>query len=157
MRVEILANGKQRRHWSPDDRTRIHAETSAAGAKVSDVARKHGIADEMDNVAVKSLHPIEVRDNRGDTTEAVLEIQYRRIRVLPPSGCPASAPMRQIRRVEEESDCLAGQAEICRHERLSRNIALRIVMSLRATAMRAMSFGFPAATSLSRKLLSCGL
>jgi hypothetical protein len=57
----------------------------------------------------------------------------------------------------EGSDCLAGQAEICCHERLSRNIALRIVMSLRATATRAMSFGFPAATSLSRKLLSCGL
>ena len=74
-----------------------------------------------------------------------------------PGNCPASAPMRQIGRVEEGSDCLAGQAEICCHERLSRNIALRIVMSLRATATRAMSFGFPAATSLSRKLLSCGL
>jgi HTH-like domain/Integrase core domain len=71
--------------------------------------------------------------------------------------CPASAPMRQIGLVEEGSDCLAGQVEICCHERLSRNIALRIVMSLRATATRATSFGFPAATSLSRKLLSCGL
>ncbi len=55
--------------------------------------------------------------------------------------------MRQYWRLEEGSDCLAGQAEICCHERLSRNIALRIVMSLRATATRAMSFGFPAATS----------
>jgi len=34
---------------------------------------------------------------------------------------------------------------------------LRIVVSLRATAMRATSFDFPAATSLSRKLLRCGL
>ena len=71
--------------------------------------------------------------------------------------CPASAPVRQNWRLEEGSDCLAGQAGICCHERLSRSIALRIVMSLRATATRAMSFGFPAATSLSRKLLSCGL
>src|ERR1700680_4313642 len=47
MRVEILANGKRRRHWSPDDRTRIVGETSAAGAKVSDVARKHGIAPSL--------------------------------------------------------------------------------------------------------------
>jgi transposase len=47
MRVEILASGKQRRHWSADDRTRIVAETSAAGAKVSDVARKHGIAPSL--------------------------------------------------------------------------------------------------------------
>ena len=44
MRVEVLANGKLRRHWSPDDRTMIVAEASAAGAKVSDVARKHGLA-----------------------------------------------------------------------------------------------------------------
>jgi hypothetical protein len=48
--------------------------------------------------------------------------------------CSTLAPMRQIGRVEGGSDCLAGQAEICCHERLSRNIALRIVMSLRATA-----------------------
>jgi transposase len=47
MRVEVLTNGKQRRHWSPDDRTRILAETYAAGAKVSDVARKHGIAPSL--------------------------------------------------------------------------------------------------------------
>jgi hypothetical protein len=46
----------------------------------------HTVADEMDNVVVKGLHRIEVRDNRGDATEAVLEIKYRRIRVLPPIG-----------------------------------------------------------------------
>jgi hypothetical protein len=34
-------------HWSPDDRTRIVAETSAAGAKVSDVAPKHGTAPSL--------------------------------------------------------------------------------------------------------------
>jgi transposase len=44
MRVEILANGKQRRRWSVEDRARIVSETSAAGAKVSVVARKHGLA-----------------------------------------------------------------------------------------------------------------
>ena len=54
-------------------------------------------------------------------------------------------------------DCLVGQAAIGCHGRLSRRIALRIVISLRATATRAMSFGFPAVTSLSRKFLSCGL
>src|SRR5208283_2279909 len=51
-----------------------------------------------------------------------------------PCKCPASALVRQNWRLEEGSDCLAGQAEICCHERLSRNIALTIVMSLRATA-----------------------
>ncbi len=46
----------------------------------------HTIADEMDEVAVKGLHRIEVRDNNGDPDEAVLEIRYRRLRVLPPIG-----------------------------------------------------------------------
>ena len=46
----------------------------------------HTIADEMDEVAVKGLHRIEVRDEKGDPSEAILEIRYRRIRVLPPIG-----------------------------------------------------------------------
>jgi hypothetical protein len=46
----------------------------------------HTIADEMDEVAVKGLHRMEVRDSNGDPDEAVLEIRYRRIRVLPPIG-----------------------------------------------------------------------
>ena len=46
----------------------------------------HTIADEMDEVAVKGLHRIDVRDSNGDPDEAVLEIRYRKIRVLPPIG-----------------------------------------------------------------------
>jgi hypothetical protein len=46
----------------------------------------HTIADEMDEVAVKGLHRIDVRDGNGDPDEAVLEIRYRKIRVLPPIG-----------------------------------------------------------------------
>ena len=46
----------------------------------------HTIAQEMDEVAVKGLHRIEVRDSNGDPDEAVLEIRYRRIRVLPLIG-----------------------------------------------------------------------
>ena len=46
----------------------------------------HTIADELKEVAVKGLHRIEVRDNKGDLGEAVLEIRYREIRVLPPIG-----------------------------------------------------------------------
>ena len=44
----------------------------------------HTIADEMEEVAVKGLHRIEVRDSNGDPDEAVLEIRYRKVRVLPP-------------------------------------------------------------------------
>jgi hypothetical protein len=40
----------------------------------------------MDEIAVKGLHRVEVRDNNGDQDEAILEIMYRTIRVLPPIG-----------------------------------------------------------------------
>jgi hypothetical protein len=46
----------------------------------------HTIADEMDEVAVKGRHRIDVRDNNGNLDQAILEIRYRRIRVLPPIG-----------------------------------------------------------------------
>ena len=46
----------------------------------------HTIADELDEVAVKGRHRVNVRDNNGDPDEAVLEIRYRKIRVLPPIG-----------------------------------------------------------------------
>jgi hypothetical protein len=42
-------------------------------------------------------------------------------------------PTLPIDQITEGSDCLASQAGICCHERLSRSIALRMVMSLRAT------------------------
>jgi hypothetical protein len=47
---------------------------------------EHTIADEMQEVEVKGLHRIKVTDNKGEESEAVLEIKYRRIRVLPPIG-----------------------------------------------------------------------
>jgi hypothetical protein len=46
----------------------------------------HTIATEMDETAVKGLHRIEVRDDKGNAGAAVLEIKYRRIAVLPPIG-----------------------------------------------------------------------
>jgi hypothetical protein len=46
----------------------------------------HTIADEMAEVAVKGLHRIDVRDSNGDPDEAVLEIRYRKIHILPPIG-----------------------------------------------------------------------
>ena len=46
----------------------------------------HTIAEEMDEIAIKGLHRVEVRDNNGDPDKAVLEIRYREIRVLPPIG-----------------------------------------------------------------------
>jgi Transposase DDE domain len=47
---------------------------------------KHTIAAEMKEVRVQGLHRIHIRDQKGDPSEAILEIKYRRIRVLPPIG-----------------------------------------------------------------------
>ena len=47
---------------------------------------KHTIATEMEEVRIQGLHRLQVRDEKGDRSEAVLEIKYRRIRVLPPIG-----------------------------------------------------------------------
>jgi len=44
------------------------------------------IADEMKQVRVQGLHHVEVRDKDGNASEAVLEIRYCRLVVLPPIG-----------------------------------------------------------------------
>src|SRR6202045_4061007 len=46
----------------------------------------HTIAEEMDEVAVKGPHRIQVRDSNGKPDEAILEIRFRKIRILPPIG-----------------------------------------------------------------------
>src|SRR3982074_816022 len=44
MRVEVLGGLERRRRWSRDDKARIVEETLAAGAKVTEVARRNGVA-----------------------------------------------------------------------------------------------------------------
>ena len=44
MRVEILNGLERRRRWSDSEKARITEETFAPGAKVSEVARKHGVS-----------------------------------------------------------------------------------------------------------------
>jgi hypothetical protein len=46
----------------------------------------HTVADEMREVRVQGLHPVEVRNKKGEVSEAVLQLRYRRIRILPPIG-----------------------------------------------------------------------
>lgn len=46
----------------------------------------HTIAAEMAEVRCKGVHRVEVRDRHGQVSEAILELKFRRIRVLPPIG-----------------------------------------------------------------------
>ncbi len=48
--------------------------------------RQHTISQQMETVDVKANHRIAVVDKKGQPSEAILEIRYRRIRVLPPIG-----------------------------------------------------------------------
>ena len=44
MRVEVLGGLERQRRWSQDDKARIVEETLAPGTKVTEVARRNGVA-----------------------------------------------------------------------------------------------------------------
>lgn len=70
---------------------------------------EHTVSDEMQDVDCKGLHRIEVRDKKGDTREAVLELKYRRIRVLPPIGKQKRYPPLELTVIHaKERDVAAG-------------------------------------------------
>ena len=52
----------------------------------------HTVADEMDEVRLKGLHRVQTSDQKGNVVDVVLEIRYRRIKVLPPIGKQSRYP-----------------------------------------------------------------
>jgi hypothetical protein len=46
----------------------------------------HTVSEEMDEVAIKGLHRVEVRDEKGGSISVALELRTKRIHVLPPIG-----------------------------------------------------------------------
>lgn len=46
----------------------------------------HTVSTEMNEVKVKGLHRVEVKDKQGNVSTAMLEIKYKKIKVLPPVG-----------------------------------------------------------------------
>jgi transposase-like protein len=53
---------------------------------------QHTISEEMETVDVKANHCITVLDKKGVPAKAILELRYRRIRVLPPIGKQSRYP-----------------------------------------------------------------
>jgi Transposase DNA-binding len=47
---------------------------------------QHTIANEMEEVRVQGVHPLEVHNSKGGVETVAVEIRYRRVRVLPPIG-----------------------------------------------------------------------
>jgi hypothetical protein len=52
----------------------------------------HTVEESMEETAIKGLHRIEVRDGSGQPAQAVLQIRYRRLKILPPIGKSKSYP-----------------------------------------------------------------
>jgi hypothetical protein len=52
----------------------------------------HTIAAEMAETHCKGLHRVEVRDRHGGLSQAILELKFRRIKVLPPIGKQSRYP-----------------------------------------------------------------
>lgn len=56
----------------------------------------HTIAAEMAQVRCKGVHRVEVRDRNGQPSEAILELRFRRIHVLPPIGKQSRYPQLEL-------------------------------------------------------------
>jgi hypothetical protein len=68
----------------------------------------HTVADEMREVRIQGLHRIEVRNRKGERSEAVVEIRYRRIKVLAPVAKQKLYPARTHRHPCHRSDRTQG-------------------------------------------------
>ena len=80
MRVEVLDGVERRRRWSREDKARIIEETLAPGAKVSEVARRHGIS--------ASLVFTWRRQSRANHVPAAVAPRFAAVRI---SGAPTEA------------------------------------------------------------------
>ena len=82
----------------------------------------------MKELHIQELHRIQVRDEKGDPSEAVLEIKYRRIRVLPPINKQKQYPKLTLTVIHaQEREAVAG-----RHDRNGRRFdsaVIRVVES----------------------------
>jgi transposase len=90
MRVEVLDGVERRRRWSRKDKARVIEETLAPGAKVSEVARRHGIS--------ASLVFTWRRQSRANHVPAAVAPRFAAVRVSEaPTEAAVSTPSEQPR------------------------------------------------------------
>src|ERR1700692_3799870 len=96
MRVEILGGGERRRRWSHDDKMRIVEETLVPGAKVTEVARRNGVAASVVFTWRRQVRTIEqvgprfspvqiVAAETGEENSKPPSEDDRRMRLVPPA------------------------------------------------------------------------
>ena len=108
MRVEVLGGLERRRRWSQDDKARIVEETLAPGAKVTEVARRNGVAASVVFTWRRQARTIEqvgprfapvqiaVAEAVEENLKAASE-DDRRIRQVPAARTASARPMSAIR------------------------------------------------------------
>ena len=66
---------------------------------------RHTIADEMGEVAVQGLHRVEVAGEDGETSQASVELRYRRVHVRPPIGKQKRYPALDLTVIHAQERC----------------------------------------------------
>ena len=95
MRVEVLGALERRRRWSQDDKARIVEETLVPGAKVTEVARRNGVAASVVftwrrqartvEKAGVSFALLQIAADGGQSDSKLLSEDDRRVRSVPAS------------------------------------------------------------------------
>jgi transposase len=92
MKLEVLGT-ERRRRWSFQDKLRIVEETMQPGVKVSEVARRHGLAPSV----VFTWRRLAREGRLGDAGPAFMPVE---ITPLPAQAPPAASPARRTGLIE---------------------------------------------------------
>jgi len=92
MKIEVLGT-ERRRRWSFQDKLRIVEETMQPGGKVSEVARRHGLAPSV----VFTWRRLAREGRLGDAGPAFMPVE---ITPLPAQASPAASPARRTGLIE---------------------------------------------------------
>src|SRR5688500_3416673 len=92
MKIDVLGT-ERRRRWSLQDKLHIVEETMQPGVRVSEVARRHGLAPSV----VFTWRRLAREGRLGDTGPAFMPIEFRPV---PVQTTPVASPARRIGLIE---------------------------------------------------------